>query len=196
MGRTTSIAFPSRKFFRGLPVFGGLADARWRDHREAINEVGVNVLLSTLPIWLGAIFLFAAAKFQMPLGEVIGRNIENGELFLYATAIVAPMYYFIFKDQEGDRKFPNAASFMTLSAVILAVGVCGFAETRLSTVLGISFHWDERTLLNISLPLYLFSTGLVYLAHVYRNWRESGGAAVFTLQTQDLVTSFIDGPKT
>lgn len=184
-----------RRFCRSLPLLGGLFDARWRDHREAVKEVGINILLSTAPIWLGCLFLVIARKFEMPLGEVITRNVENGELFIYATSIVAPLYYFIFKDNEGNQKFPNAAGFMLVSALVLLVGGCGFAVTRLGAVLGTNFPWDEGTLFAFSLTLYLVSTIIVYLAHVYRNWRETGGPSAFSTETQDFVTAYNQGPK-
>ena len=178
-----------------MPLIGGLADARWRDHREAIKEVGVNIVLSTAPIWLGCIFLWVFQKFAMSVGEVIIRNVENGELFIYATSIVAPLYYFIFKENESYQKFPNAGSFMLISAVVLLVGGCGFAVTRLGTVLGTSFKWDEVTLFVFSLVVYLLAIIVVYLAHVYRNWRETGGAAAFATDTQDFVAAFNREPK-
>jgi len=92
-----------KRFCRHVPLIGGLADARWRDHREAIKELGVNILISTAPIWLGCIFLLLSQKFAMSMGEVIIRNVENGELFIYATSIVAPLYYFIFRTTQGTR---------------------------------------------------------------------------------------------
>jgi len=109
---------------------------------------------------------------------------------------VAPMYYFIFKDNEGRQKFPNAGSFMLLSAIVLLVGGCGFAVTRLGVVLGSSFSWDEKTLFEFSLTLYGMSALIVYLAHVYRNWRETGGASAFSTETQDFVMAYNEGPKT
>jgi hypothetical protein len=180
---------------RGLPLVGGLAEARWRDHREAAKEVSVNILLSTAPIWLGCLFLWVSQKFAMSPGEVVIRNVENGELFIYATSIVAPMYYFIFKESEGNQKFPNAGSFMLISAIVLLIGGCGFALTRLGTVLGTSFRWDEVTLFVFSAILYLIAVIVVYLAHVYRNWRETGGAAAFATDTQDFVAAFNREPK-
>jgi hypothetical protein len=191
MSRSLSI----KKFCRHLPVIGGLVDARWRDHREALKEVGVNVLLSTAPIWLGCLFLLLFQTSGMSLGDVIIRNVENGELFIYATSILAPLYYFIFKDSEGNQKFPNAGSFMLISAIVLLVGGCGFAVTRLGAVLGTNFRWDDVTLFAFSLTLYVISVLIVYLAHVYRNWRETGGAAAFATDTQDFVTAFNREPK-
>ncbi|MCB8878404.1 hypothetical protein [Acidisoma silvae] len=184
-----------KSFFRHLPLIGGLVDARWRDHREAINEVGVNILLSTMPIWLGCIFFLLAHNFSMSLGEAITHNVENGELFLYATSILAPLFYFIFKDYDGIRKFPNAASFMVLSVIVLLVGGCGFSFTRLGPLLGINYQWNSSTLFIFSAAVYAAAIVIVYLAHVYRNWRETGGAAAFTMETQDFVSAFNREPK-
>ena len=185
-----------KKFFRGLPIIGGLVDARWRDHREALSEVGINIGLSTAPIWLGCLFLYVAKKFQMPLWDVLIRNVENGELFIYSTGIVAPLFYFIFKEDEGTRRFPNARSFMFAAAIVLLIGGCGFAVTRLLTVLGVAIPWEETTFFFCSMLLYLASAFIVYLAHVYRNWRESGGAAAFSTDTQNFVAAFTEGQKT
>src|SRR5437588_8523948 len=93
-----------RSVLRKLPVFGGLADARWRDHREAFMEVGINVVFSTAPIWLGCIFLIYARGFTSA-SDVIHKNIEHGELFILATASISPIYYFIFKEYEGPERF-------------------------------------------------------------------------------------------
>ena len=184
-----------KKFCRGIPILGGLVDARWRDHREAISEVGINIVLSTAPIWLGCLFLVVVRKFEMPMWDVVNANVENGELFIYSTGSVAPLFYFIFKEDEGTKKFPNARSFMVFSAIVLLVGGCGFAITRLLKVLGMASPWDERTLFACSLSLYLASAVIVYLAHVYRNWRESGAASAFSTATNDFVTAFNEGPK-
>src|SRR5438045_5777929 len=143
-----------RDSIRRLPILGGLADARWRDHREAFKEVAIGIFFSTAPIWLGCIFLIAARGFTS-LGDVIHKNLEHGEMFIYATASVAPLYYFIFKDYEGPEKFPNALGFMLLAASVLLLGGCGFAITRLLTVVQIPSSLNEEVLFTISWVLYL-----------------------------------------
>ncbi len=184
-----------KRFCRSIPLLGGLVDARGRDHLEAMKEIGINILVSTAPIWLGCLFLELFRKYELPLGQAIGKNVETGELFLYATSILAPLYYFIFKEEEGIQRFPNAGSFILLSLVVVLVGVAGFTFTRLGPVLGISLSWDEATMFTFSLTLYLISIVIVYLAHVYRNWRETGGPSAYSTDTQDFVTAFNQGPK-
>lgn len=185
-----SVTLQARRFLKSIPLFSGLADARWRDHREAIKEVSVNIVLSTAPIWLGCIFLAVGRKFEMPFYEVVIKNVENGEMFLYATSMTAPIYYFIFKDESGLRRFPNAGSFMLIAAIILLIGGCGFALTRLGSVLEMKYRWDDNILFLSSLSLYVFAVFVVYLAHAYRNWHETGGSVAFTSDTQDFVAQF------
>lgn len=188
------IALFLRKSLRPLPLLGGLADARWHDHREAFKEVAINIVFSTSPIWLGCVFLFAARGFTS-LGELVHKNIEHGEMFIYATASIAPLYYFIFKEYEGVDKFPNASGFMFLGAIVLLLGGCGFAVTRLLAVIGVASSWNEDLLFTFSWMLYIAAVAIVYLAHVYRNWSETGAAAAFTTQTQDMVNTFNQEPR-
>jgi hypothetical protein len=189
------VPLPVKRFCRNIPLLGGLVDARWRDHREAIKEIGINIFVSTAPIWLGVLFLELFRKYELPLGQAIRKNVETGELFLYATSILAPLYYFIFKEGDGIQRFPNAGSFILSSLIVVLVGVAGFTFTRLGPVLGISLSWDEATVFTFSLKLYLISIIIVYLAHVYRNRRETGGPAAYSTDTQDFVAAFNQGPK-
>jgi len=81
-------------FARGIPLLGGLVDCSWQDHWESLRQTAVIVLLSTTPIWLGAVIVYSFgvnlefASFKDALQNTAG----NGELFMYSTALLAPVF--------------------------------------------------------------------------------------------------------
>ena len=62
-----------------MPLLSGLADARQKDHKEALTEVGLNVGLSTVPIWFGTILMLAAPE-PGNFFTLIVQNMQSGEL--------------------------------------------------------------------------------------------------------------------
>lgn len=162
-----------KPLIRRLPIFGGLADARLKDHKEAATEVGLNVVLSTIPIWLGAVIMLFDKSVNSSWFALLARNVSDGELFLYSTALLGPMYYFIFTEYPDTPNFPSSRMFNAFSTIILLVCVAAFSFQRAKELFIPQENIDNEFLFSLSWKVYVSAIVLVYLAHVYKNLRES-----------------------
>ena len=178
-----------RSSLRRLPFMSTLLDARSSDYAEAFKEVGLNVILSTVPIWLGAFFLSINVHSQNYLINVLS-NLQSGELYLYSTAMLAPLYYFLFKEYAGTSQFPGVRLFMIICLLltILAAGLFGLRSARV--LLGVPLPLDESKIFRWSALIYGSSILLAYIAHVYKNFVEAGAADLQRSETAEFVKDF------
>ena len=116
-------------------------------------------------------------------------NTQTGEFCLYATAMLGPLYYFIFKDYRAKELFPSTRSFMVISGIILLVSGGLFAAQRAETLFGLQ-SLDTDLIYEISLGAYITALIIVYLAHVYKNFLESGASFIIKTDTQDFVDQY------
>jgi len=186
MNRTTI-----KRLWRRVPIFGGLVDARTNDHFEAFTEIALNVGFSTVPIWFGAFIMLAGKDTKDTWFTLILDNVRTGELWLYATAMLSPLYYFIFKNYRSAKVFPSGRSFMVIGALILIFASGLFAVQRAERASLIGSFLNHDFVFDLSWKGYLFSVGLVYLAHVYRNFLETGAATLTGTDTQEFVEDFL-----
>lgn len=162
---------------RKFPLVGGLADAEIRHHRDALAEVSLNVALSTIPVWLGAFLMLADKSVDAEWFALLVRNVRDGELFLYSTAMLGPLYYFIFTEYRDMPNFPNSRMFIAISTVLLLICVGLFSLQRAEALFVESERIDKAFVFLLSWKIYIASIAVVYLAYVYKHVRES--AATF-----------------
>lgn len=182
---------------RHIPLFGPLVDVRAKDHSEAAIEIGPGLFLSTAPIWFGAFLVLVFKRPHHPWFELLYDNIQSGEFCLYATAMLGPLYYFIFRDykETPGQKFPSGRSFMFVAAIVLLLSSGLFAAQKAAEGTKGTEHLDHPFIVSASLVLYGVAILIVYVAHVYKNFFESGAANLVNRTTQDFVKDFIDDPK-
>jgi hypothetical protein len=176
-------------------VFGALVDVRTKDHREAVLEVVPNLFLSTVPIWFGAFILLSWKNINNTWLGLMYGNVQSGEFCLYATATLGPLYYFIFKDYKASPKFPSGRAFMIIASLILLLSGGLFAAQRAEGTFGGAQFLDHQFIFTISWINYVVAAVTVYLAHVYKNFLESGAAVRTNRDTQDFVEGFLSRPK-
>lgn len=185
-----AVAKAVKTAFQMLPLIGGLAEVRLRDHAEAVTEVGLNLLLSTVPIWFGALIILIGNGTHSTWFELMKKNMHSGEFCLYATAMLGPLYYFIFKEYPSMPRFPSGRGFMIASAVILLLSGGLFAAQRAESILGTANQIDHGFIFALSWKVYIIAVVIVYIAHVYKNYLESGAASITNSATQTFVDDF------
>jgi hypothetical protein len=173
------------RYLRGIPLVGGLVDCGVRDHWDAMSQTLVVLTLSTTPIWLATILLYAmseSAGFNA-LKSALHSTIANGELFMYSTALLAPMFWIALDDPPGAGAFPSKKSHMFLIGIIDLIASGFFA-------LGISGrHLNPNVTFTLSTYMFYFSLILLYLGTVYHVNRMPNGAEVFKKQEGDFSIS-------
>lgn len=173
---------------RRLPLFGGLADCRLGDHVEAGREFLTNFIFSTLPIWLGGLLILAldrdTEKSVTALIISMTGTVRGGELFMYSTAMVAPIVYMALKPERGMPNFPGQMGHIAFIVIIALISTAFFAVQRAGVWM------DEQFVFPLSVVLYVFSLFLLYLAMVYRNYRLTAAPDVVREQTEEFVEEF------
>jgi hypothetical protein len=147
-----------------IPFLSGLRNCRGRDFWYALQEFVVTLIFSTIPIWLGAFVIHLSNK----IGEdnflsALKCNINNGELFLYSAAMVAPIFYIALNNYPGSKEFPNRLSHMIAVFVLTVLSAVAFGLQRV----GIQFETSRS--FRMSYIFFIISLCLLYIALVYKN---------------------------
>lgn len=175
-----------KKMLREMPLFGGLVDCGLSDHWEAAQQLFVVLVFSTIPIWLGSFLVWITGEASgLPgLGEALRGSVENGELFIFSTTLLAPIFWIALIDPPGARIFPSKVSHMLFIGVVnlVAAGVFGIQKSGRPL--------NTNAALTISFWLFLFSLLLLYLGTVYHNSRLPDAAKEFKDNENDFIDRF------
>jgi len=175
-----------RKIFSKTPIFGTLLDARGQDFSEARTEVWLNVAASTIPIWFGPLLIYIPLNQEHSLTSLVLRNLSNGEMYLYAVALLTPLCYLILKETKDAPSFPHRMSLGVVSGAIILLAAGLFAVGRVNTFILEQYYsgtdeppilLNDESFFIAALVIYGFSVVIVYTAYVYKNYHVSGGAA-------------------
>ena len=103
----------NRYWLRSIPLVGPLFDTTLNDHKEAITEVVISVVLSTTPIWLGSILLLADKGKSATFLEYLNQNVREGELLLLCSAPhqSSLVFCFSFSGKACPASLPHDPSF-------------------------------------------------------------------------------------
>ena len=155
-----------KSFIRMIPIFSGLPDVRKVDHWEALKEFTANLIGSTMPLWVGTFVVLVLSKGVIgSYCEAFRGNINNGELFIYATSTLAPIYYMSLVDPPRARQFPTKLSHIITVSIIMVLSAVAFGLERAGQKLNNEFAYHS------SIIFFILSLLLVYLATVYKNAR-------------------------
>jgi len=158
-----------------LPFIGhALVSSPWKAHLSAGKEVGVGMIFSAMPIWLGALIVTltsklppktAEASFADALQQGVVRELLRGELLLLGTSMLATVLYLAItiRPFDANRPFPGRLGHAITVVLLLVTASCVYFVGRNNETL--STPW----LMNFSLAIYAISLVLWYTACVYDN---------------------------
>jgi hypothetical protein len=169
---------------RRIPLFGPLVDCHARDHAETLGQTLIVLLLSTAPLWLGGLVIFGISpEDSFTLGASLRRTIGHGELFMYGTALLAPMFWVALVDPPGARVFPSKIIHMVLIAVIELIASVFFGLTVAGN------HLRQPFVFHLSVGIFLASLVLLYLGTLYHSNRLNAAEA-FKQDEQDFSQAY------
>lgn len=170
-----------RNILRTIPLLGGLADCDLSDHREALGQTFIVLLFSTAPLWLAALIVYgtgddlAGSAFLAALKGTVA----NGELYMYCTALLAPIFWIALVDMPGARAFPSKISHMVLIAIIEIVAALFFG------LISAGKHLNDAFKFKTSLYMFELAVLLLYLGTVYHISRIAEATTEFKKQETD-----------
>jgi cytochrome bd-type quinol oxidase subunit 2 len=155
----------SKKLISKLPLLGGLPKCSIEDHKNAFIELFFTLLFSFSPILITILgdYYFWDDKTSFSVLDSIVKNIKNGELFLYVSSLMAPIFYTILRDRKSQERFPSGLSNMFFYFLIVLISALSFAYQRAGNV-------NQASLFLTSKYVFCFSVLLYYLILVYNNY--------------------------
>lgn len=159
------------KIVRYTPIISGLPDVKFKDHRDALKETGVTIVLATLPVWLGAFIAALVDKSivgDVGLLDLILSKLEvtanSGVLILYAASLVSPVIYMALSDvRDGRGKFPSRISHVMAVLMISVIAAGYYTASELAGDL------NSQLVKLTSIVLFSCAFFVLYLASCYRN---------------------------
>jgi hypothetical protein len=100
-----------------------LIPAHWR---QALPEWTSGLLISSCPLWLGALIIFFTTRELASL-------VDDGELFIYSATILAPVLYLSGREWKG-KAFPARLTLIIASALVLIIASAFFSLNRAQLV--------------------------------------------------------------
>ncbi len=153
-----------RNRFRWIPLIGGLVDCTVNDHWDSAKQMAVITGLSTAPLWLASLMVFGSGD-QLDFAAfkaAVQSPIAHGELYMYCTALLAPIFWIALVDPRGARReFPSRLSHMFLIAIIDLVSA--FCFGALASGKSMNPHFT----LVVSSGMFVASVVLLYIGTVY-----------------------------
>lgn len=163
-----------KDYAREIPVVGGLVDCNGQDHWEALGQTLVLFVLSTMPIWLGTLIVYATGSGRGWSGteSAFSSTINQGELFMYAAAFLAPVFWIALTDPPGAKIFPGKLSHIILMVIILVIAAVFFG------LLTAGNRLNQWFTLKLSAILFFTSLILLYLGILYHEHRTKDAGAL------------------
>jgi hypothetical protein len=103
-------------------------------------------------------------------------------MLLYATAAIAPMFYFALTTPKAARDFPSRLSHIILGVLIFMICMVLFGVQRSGATL------DPKFILPVSTVIYLSALAMIFVATVYRNWRDGSDDIIKAAESQPRAT--------
>jgi len=163
-----------------------------RAYFDAAREVGLSVLLSTLPLWFAPILAVMLTDTRVPYTTQLYHSVRSGELFLYSAATLGPIAYVLFSkfdetpfgnsaDGRRTTTIPAASIFGIMAIVVALFSGGGYGLLRLKDLDIISFSVNEPNILLGSGIIYIISVLSLYTILILRNRITSSSASTLML---------------
>lgn len=115
---------------KSFPIFGILIELSSSAKKEAGTQLFINVLFSTVPIWL-VTFIFSVQdwiqeskkSYFQALVESLHKAISNGELLMYAVAALGPLIQVVNRSNRdsADKAFPHLRPILVVAFVVVSM---------------------------------------------------------------------------
>lgn len=158
----------AKKLIGAFPLIGGLTYCEWGDHWNAMKEFTTTILWAFMPIWLGAFVAYVMDMTSDPSYlSKLHDALKNGELYIYASSLLAPVFYMALDENKNMRSFYGKLAHMIFVGFIIVISAVLFLMKRLNVI------YNEPVVVKVSYSLMCVSAAIYYIAIVYNNNRRN-----------------------
>jgi hypothetical protein len=139
---------------------------------KSCREVGVNAVFALTPVWAGVLISLIFLEGHS-LSESISINTARGDLFILATAVVAPVALYITTERGKLPKpfsihFPAGWAFIIAILIVFFVAAILFSIKRMSDSKLLGNGYDSGLLQTISIWTYFVSIAIALVVTFIR----------------------------
>lgn len=117
-------------------LYGQLRKCRFAHWWQAFTEVFMTLFFTLLPLWVPLIAYPMTGNSTSGPNTILWDQVKNGELYIIASALLAPLYYFTFshykRGGEGARPFPSQQVLILVFIAILIVAVIAIVASKVT----------------------------------------------------------------
>jgi hypothetical protein len=146
-----------RGFLIKFPLIGTMFECSSANHKSAMLEFLLTLFFSSVPLLAAMIFDYYKTPIIL---NSITNNIGRGELIIYASSILSPVFYLVLKEPKERRSFPQKIMHIFVFVVIMLFCLLIFTMQRANV------NIDQALLLNSSIIIFVISLILYYSATV------------------------------
>jgi hypothetical protein len=161
-----------RNMLSSIPLVGPLFACRKEDYVGATREFVIIISFATATFWLSAlVMVMLDSDNKMTYAEVFSLTIRDGQLFIFATALLGPILIFATEDPPNARPFP-ARTWIILTLVILAIVCSGsYALMRGINLRETGITLNQAFLANAAIVCAGIAAAFRFIAIVYNKYR-------------------------
>jgi uncharacterized membrane protein YidH (DUF202 family) len=171
------------KWLRRFALYDALRFSSKGDWGRAVAELFITLLFGTLPVWLPLVVFPMFGKAFGSWTEIVFDQVKNGELYIIAAALMAPVFYFTFPnaraagESKATRSFPSQQLIILIFIVGIIIAVLAIAATKVQTTASVAPGRLPIPLRMIQLSAWIFAfyALLYFFTLVVRNWLDRGG---------------------
>lgn len=145
-------------------MIGGFLEATPTDHWHAFQRVFWDTLFSTITVWLSTILVFLSGSSTLGgwprFWEAFVISVTNGELYICATALLAPVFWVALDEYPGGKLFPNRRSHIGILVVVNVLAGLIFGLDRSHRIT------NQINTLYVSLVLFGIALVILYISTV------------------------------
>lgn len=164
----------TRRWLSALPLLGPLFACRKEDYVGATREFVIIIAFATATFWLSALFLaILDSANRLTYADLLALTIKEGQLFIFATALLGPILVFASEDPPNARPFP-ARTWIILVLVLLGIvcsGCYAFMRGAGATNAATPIQLNDRLLANAAIACAFIAAAFRYLAILYNKYR-------------------------
>jgi hypothetical protein len=162
---------------------------------SAVREVFLTAIIALTPVWVGAIVSLLIQEIPT-LREALAVNTARGDLYLLATAAVAPLTLYL-TVHRGDLpkpltiRFPASWLYVTGLIIIFCVCTIMFSLKRASEIPGSTIRINHELFYFVSVCAYIFSLFIALFVTTIRNFIDEVRPGDLRTDTADFVSQFV-----
>lgn len=159
---------------------------------QASREVAINAAVTLTPVWAG-IFLSLLLQELSGFWPALQANTARGDLFLLATAVIAPLTLYLSVRREDLPKpltlhFPGGWFFIVALILLFGTSAILFAVKRIADLPNSTIKVDHDLFIALSFILYVLSIALALVVTVVKyRLDETNPEEIFRADTRELL---------